>query len=78
MRRSQLGSINARVAMRARIGGKEYIFDGTILDLTRKAIERGGVDGSIIHSELGKHILTYNPHESRIPSKLWAEKVFTN
>lgn len=71
-----LGVVNGRVYMRARMNGKEFGFDGTTLDLTRKAIELGGIAGSRITSELGEHVLTHNPYESRIPEKLWADKVF--
>ncbi|MGF6996747.1 hypothetical protein [Paraburkholderia sp. GAS32] len=72
----KLGNVNAFVPMVGTINGKRFSFDGTTLDLTRKAIDVGGEAGDLIQSELGRHRLECNPHESRIPEKLWADKVF--
>jgi hypothetical protein len=71
----KLGVVNGFVPMRGKVDGKPFEFNGTTLDLIRQAIANGGVAGSRIDSELGAHVLTPNEHESRIPEKLWADKV---
>jgi hypothetical protein len=73
----ELGTVNGFVGMEARIKGKMFQFDGTTLGLTNAAIKAGAKAGTRIESELGTHVLEDNPHETRVPEKLWAMRVFS-
>lgn len=69
------GNVNAFITMRARIGNVSFTFDGTTLDLGRQALKHGAKVGTVITSELGKHVMAHNPHETRLP-KIWPDRIW--
>lgn len=80
-----IGSMNCRIATRAKCGKVRFIYDGTITGLVNAAIAHGLKPGDIIEDDCGhkpgkcgcrdRHILISAPHDDRCGG-FWADRIW--
>ena len=72
---TMIGTINGRIASPAKIGRKNFTFDGTVLGLVKAAVANGGKVGDTVKANFGggfKPMKLYaNPMDDRA-SGVWA------
>lgn len=64
-----IGSINCYCASSAKLGRKPFTFNGTTLDLVKRAMELGAKAGSVVHADYGagmkRYVVYSNPIDQR-------------